>query len=81
MGQDRPVSSLFTLLGAGNDVFCLPTAVGFQRVLSMHVLGMGHEDPATECARHALVFDDSRVRLRVFLYVPSFPARVEKRPG
>jgi hypothetical protein len=61
MGQDQLVSSVFTSPGAGNDVLCLPTAVGFQRVLSIHDPGTGHEDPAAKCARHALVFDDSWV--------------------
>jgi hypothetical protein len=61
MGQDRPVSLVFTSPGTGNDVSCLPTALGFRRVLSMHVPREGHEDLVAECARHALVFDDSRM--------------------
>jgi hypothetical protein len=61
MGRDRPASLVFTSPDAGNDVFSLPTAVGLRCVLSMRVPGAGHEDPAAESARHALVFDDSRV--------------------
>jgi hypothetical protein len=52
MGRDQPVSSVFTSPGASNDVFCLPTAVVFRRVLSMYVPREGHEDPAVEYARH-----------------------------
>jgi hypothetical protein len=61
MGRDRLVLSIFTLPRTSNDVFCLPTAVDFRRVLSMHVLRTGHGDTVVECAHHVLVFDDSRV--------------------
>jgi hypothetical protein len=61
MGRDQPVSSVFTLRGASNDVLRLPTTMGIRHVLPMRVPGAGHGDPTTGSACHALVSDDSRV--------------------
>jgi hypothetical protein len=57
--------------GTRNDLFCLPTAVGFLRVLSMHVPGAGHESFVTGDACHALIPDDSVVAPCTPLTVPS----------
>jgi hypothetical protein len=73
MGRDQPVSSVFSLLGIGNDVFCLPIAVGFRRVFTMRVLGAGHGSSTEGGACHALISDDSGVWLRAHLTAPSFP--------
>jgi hypothetical protein len=72
MGRDRPVSSVFTLPGTHNDVFCLPTTVGFRRVLSMHVPRAGHESSVAGDACHALIPDDSGAGLCTSLTSPSW---------
>jgi hypothetical protein len=61
MGRDWLVSSVFTSLGTSNDVFYLPTVVGFRRMLAMRVPGPGHGSSTAEGARHALTSDDSGV--------------------
>jgi hypothetical protein len=73
MGRDQPVSLVFTLLGTSNDIFCLPTAVGFRHMLTMRVPGEGHGSPTAGSACHALISDDSGVWLHASLTFPSFP--------
>jgi hypothetical protein len=44
----RPAGLISLYLpGTRNDVFCLPTVVGFLRMPSMHVPGAGHESFVT----------------------------------
>jgi hypothetical protein len=71
MGQDRPVLSVFTFPSTHNDVSSLPTAVGFRRMLSMHVLGVGHETFLAGDACHTLIPDDSGPVLCTPLTAPS----------
>jgi hypothetical protein len=57
--------------GTHNDVFYLPTAVGFLCVLSMHVPGAGHKSFVAGGACHTLIPDDSGVAPCTPLTVPS----------
>jgi hypothetical protein len=68
----RPASLISLYFpGTRNDVFCLPTAMGFLSVPSMHVPGAGHESFVAGGACHALIPDDSGVASCTPLTVPS----------
>jgi hypothetical protein len=56
--------------GTRNDVFFLPTAVGFLHVLSMHVPRAGHESFVAWGTCHALIPDDSGVAPCTPLTIP-----------
>jgi hypothetical protein len=57
--------------GTCNDVFCLPTTVGFLCVLSMHVPGERHESFIAGGECHAQIPDDSGAAPCTYLTVPS----------
>jgi hypothetical protein len=57
--------------GTQNDVFCLPTVVGFLCVLSMHIPGERHESFIAGGTCHALIPDDSGVAPCTSLTIPS----------